>query len=219
MIHTTMEEAGTEMLGEPVTVDGVSLSLTSGSGEITGLRIANPDGYTDPYAFSMDRILLDIDLKSVAGSPKRLNEFVLQSPKVFLEVLEDDRVYLEELAAHLQAKINEMPPPEPTAEEPATEEEAAATLLAIDHLRITGVQLTVRHRKLDGGVRELTLPDIDLHNVGGTEGVTGPEVSLVVVEAITREGLKQALRGEVEREAGRLIDKGLNSLFRKNDAE
>lgn len=218
IVQEVIEEAGTEMLGEPVTVRSVSISLTNGSGEIGGLRIGNPEGFTDPDAFSMDRILLDIDLSSVAGSPKRLNEFVLEAPKVFLEITEEDRVNLEELALHLEAKIKEMP--EPEEEEPVTEEEAAAaTLLAVNHLRIAGVQLTVRHPELEGGMRELTLPDIDLKNVGGTGGITGAELSLEVVKAITREGMKQALRQEVEKEAGKLIEKGLNSLLKQKETQ
>jgi hypothetical protein len=214
IVEGVIEETGTEMLGQSVTVEAVSISLTSGSGEIKGLEINNPDGYTDPNAFSMEQIRLNIDLGSITGSPKRLNEFVLEAPEVYLEVTEDDRMNLEELAAHLQAKIDEMPEPEEVEEEPVTEEEAAAaTLLAIDHLRIAGVQLTVRHPELKNGMRTLVLPDIDLKNVGGTEGITGAEIGLVVVKNITKEGLKQALREEVEKEAGKLIEKGLNSLL------
>lgn len=216
-IKESIETTGTEMLGEPVTVGNVALSLTSGAGEITNLQIANPEGYTDPTAFSLGRIRLDVDLGSVAGSPKRLKEFILEAPEVYLEVLDDDRVNLEELAAHLQQQIDQTPPAETETAE--TEEDAAEVKLAIDTLTIVGAKLTVRHRELENGVRELTLPDITLTDVGGSEGLTGPEISLTIVESITKEGMKQALRQEVEQKADKLIEKGLNSLFNRGDSE
>jgi len=214
IIKTTLETTGTDMLGEPVSVGNVDISLRSGAGEITGFRIDNPEGYTDPEAFSMDRIRLNLDLRSVRGTPVRLEEFILEAPEVYLEVRDDNQVNLEELALNLRKNIQraekeEKENPEPPASE---EEKAAATLLAIDHLKIAGVKLTVRHRKFEEGVREIVLPDIDLRNVGGTEGVTGAKIGLEVVEAITKEGLKQALRAEAEKQAGRLLQKGLERL-------
>ena len=218
-IHDAIETTGTEMLGEPVQVGGVSISLTNGSGEITGLRVANPEGYTDPNAMAVGKILLDVDLTSVAGSPKRLNEFILESPEVYLEVLEDDRLNFEELAPNLQQQIESAPPPEADTESEDSEEDPADVLIAIDHLKIAGVKLTLRHPEISDGVKEITLADIDLKDVGGSDGLTGPEISLFIVESITKEGMKQAMRQEVEQQADKLIEKGLNSLFNRDDSE
>ncbi|GEM_PF-1294784 len=220
LIQSTLETTGTEMLGEPVRVGAVDLSLRSGAGEIRKLRIDNPEGYTDAEAFSMQKIRMNLDVQSVTGSPIRLEEFIIEAPEVYLEVRDDNRVNLEELARNLKAKIDakkeETPSREPNAD--PDDQQAEDTLLAITHLRIAGVKLTLRHRKFEEGVKEVTLPDIDLKNVGGSEGITGPEIGLKVVEEITKEGLKQTLRAEVEKQAGRLLQKGLEKL-QESDSE
>lgn len=219
IVERVMETQGSEMLGEPVSVGAVDLSLTSGVGQITGLTIDNPDGYTDPEAFSMDLIRLNVDLGSLSGSPIRLNEFILEAPEVYLEVREDNRVNLEEIAANLNQNIQRAEKESKETPPASEEEKAAVARLAIDHLKIAGVKLTDRHRKFEGGVKELTLPDIDLKNVGGDDGVTGPRIGLEIVEAITKEGLKQALREEAGRQAGLLLQKGLERLSEKEDDE
>jgi len=215
IVHTVIETSGTELLGQPVAVKGVDLSLTGGSGEITGLTIGNPEGFTDPHAFVLDRIRVDIDLKSVQGSPKRLTEFVVEAPEMFVEVLDDNTVNLEVLVAHMESQGADKPEPEEKARPETPEEEAKAARLAVDRLRITGVKLTIRHRKLEGGVRVVTLPDIELADVGGEDGLTGAKLGFVIVKAMAKQGTEAALKDEIGRQADRLIQKGLNKLFEK----
>ena len=210
LVHDTIEKTGTEMMGVPVLVDSVNISLSSGAGELNGFTIANPQGYTDPYAFSMDQIRFNLDVGSISGSPKRIQEFILDTPAVTIQVLDDDRVNLEEIARNMQEKMAAAAPAEQPADTkaPAAEagEDPAATLLAIDILRVTGVKLTLRHRKLEEGVKELILPDIEMKNVGGTTGITGAEISVEIIKAISRKGMENALKDELQKEAGKFLD-------------
>ena len=212
-IHDAIETTGSEMMGEPVEVEAVTLSLTDGSGEITGLTIANPEGYTDPYAFRIQKIRLQIDVASTASSPKRIKEFTLVQPEMYIEVTAEDEVNFEVLATNLENNIPEASPQEAPAEEESPEE----TLLAIDLLRIEGAKLTLRHPELEGGVKEVVLPDSVVRNVGGETGLTGSELSLMIVEKVTEESLEQALRQEVKKRAGNFLQMGLDSLMGNGD--
>ena len=113
-------------------------------------------------------------------------------------------------------KKKKKPAEKPDKEPKPKEDEAEDTRFAINHLRIAGVKLTLRHRKLEEGVKDVTLPDIDLKNVGGADGITGPEISLKIVEEITKEGLKQTLKAEAQKQAGKLLQKGLEKLQESN---
>lgn len=207
IVETRIESTGTDMLGRPVEVGSVEIDLGAGAGEIRNLTLANPEGYTDPYAFSMDLIRLGIDISSLGGSPKRLDELVIESPAVSLEVKEDLQSNLGELAARLKREIEARPDkPEPAEEEPAD------IRLAVDRLRVAGVNLTLRHPELEDGPKQITLPDIELRDLGGEEGVTGAELGLEIVEAVIREGLKRTAEAEIRERASGLLQQGLDRL-------
>ena len=58
IIKGAIEGAGSELLGVPVTVASVELDLKSGTGQISGITVANPAGYQAVNAFQMDMIRL-----------------------------------------------------------------------------------------------------------------------------------------------------------------
>ena len=215
IVKNKIEVIGTETLGQTVKVGGVNIKLKDGMGEITGLTIANPQGFADAQAFVMDRIRLALDLGSLSKNPLVLNEFILESPVVSLDIREDGTSNLDEIIQHLKAQQKEKPakskeeaPAEPKAE-------AEPLFFAIKELKIAGVQLTVRHPKLGEEAREYVLPDIDLQNVGGETGVSPAKLGEVVVEAIAKSGAKQALQAEVEKQKSGLLKKAKSSMFKK----
>lgn len=60
VVQRVIQNAGTEAVGTPVTVDDVDISLREGRGTITGLRIANPPGFSEQPAFSFAEITVDL---------------------------------------------------------------------------------------------------------------------------------------------------------------
>jgi len=212
IVKTQIELIGSEALGQTVSVDSVSIELKSGVGEITGLEIQNPDGFSDRNAFQMDKVRLGINIRSVSTSPLILNEMIIEAPVISLEIREDGTSNLDEIIAHLEAQSDADEKPKEAEE--ATEE-SKPIFLAIKKLRIAGVQLTVRHPKWGTEPKEFVLPDIDLSDVGGEIGVEPSALGLVIVGTIAEEGLKEALKTEVKNQAGKLLDKASQSLFKR----
>ncbi|MDF3130248.1 hypothetical protein P0Y35_13655 [Kiritimatiellaeota bacterium B1221] len=220
IVQNQIEVIGTETLGEQVTVGDVKIELKNGMGEIRGLEIANPEGFSDVNAFEMERIRLAIGVASISRNPLVLNEFVLEAPVVSLEIREDGSSNLDEILAHLrEQKKSDPEPPKPEADEKAEEDEKAPMFFVVNRLKIAGVQLTLRHPKLGEAPKELVLPDIDLQNVGGTEGVSAAGLGIVVVEEIAKSGAKAALKAEAEKQAGKLLDKAGSSLMKRLNSE
>lgn len=212
IVKNQIEEIGTETLGQAVSVGGVNIELKSGMGEITGLRIANPAGFSDSEAFVMDRIRLNIDLTSVSHNPLILDEFILEAPVVSLEIRKDGSSNLDEIIAHLRARQSEKTG-QPAETKPESEKEPLR--FVIRKLKIAGVQLTLRHPKFGEEAKELVLPDIDVGNIGTDNGVSPAKLGEIVVESIAKEGARQAVRAEVEKQASRLLDKAGSSLLKK----
>ena len=62
-IKNQIETIGTQVTEQPVTVKAVDIKLTSGSGSILGINLANPKTYSQPSAFSLGEMTLDINLE------------------------------------------------------------------------------------------------------------------------------------------------------------
>ena len=80
IVERQIEKIGTQITGTKVSVASVDIKLREGSGAINGLVIANPPGYKSDNAFRMDKILLDIDPKSVLKDPIVIDEILIDSP-------------------------------------------------------------------------------------------------------------------------------------------
>ena len=80
-----IEGAGTE-LGVPVAVEDVSIRIFRGSGQITGFDVGNPAGYQAEHAFDMDLIRVNLNLLSIFSRPLTLDELIIDSPVVNLEL-------------------------------------------------------------------------------------------------------------------------------------
>ena len=80
-----VEKAGPVILKAPVTLDAVNISFFSGSGELKGFTVGNPEGYKTAHAFSMDRLKIDLDVKSVTSDKVHIKNIVIDSPNIIFE--------------------------------------------------------------------------------------------------------------------------------------
>ena len=58
---------GPEVIKAPISLDGVSISAFSGSGEIRGLVIGNPEGFKTPNAVKLGTASLQVKPMSLLG--------------------------------------------------------------------------------------------------------------------------------------------------------
>lgn len=85
MVKSGIEDIGSEMTGTPVTVDNVSISAFSGRGEIAGFRVANPDGYSQDYAFEVDNFTIELDVWSLFSDVIHVKDITITGPFVYVE--------------------------------------------------------------------------------------------------------------------------------------
>jgi hypothetical protein len=97
IVENQIETIGTELAGVAVRVGSVGIDIKSGTGEISDLRIANPDGYAAPDAFEMSTLRADIDLQSLDKQPLVLEELTIDSPVAHLELDQRGRSNLKEI--------------------------------------------------------------------------------------------------------------------------
>ena len=59
-IRAQIEEQGSKYLGAPVSLVNVDLALTEGRLTLSGLKVKNPQGFSNEDAFNFDSITLDL---------------------------------------------------------------------------------------------------------------------------------------------------------------
>lgn len=85
IVESGITEIGSEMTGTPVTVDNVSISLFSGRGTVSGLRVANPEGYEEEYALVVDDFTIEVDVMSLFSDEVVVYEIIISSPVIYVE--------------------------------------------------------------------------------------------------------------------------------------
>lgn len=220
IVKGVIEDSGSELMGVPVTVADIDIKIFGGAAQITGLVIPNPAGYTTEDAFKMDLIRLDIGLLSLLKSPIVIEELIIDSPVVTLEVKKDGKSNLQELLDNInrnsekgdEEDAEEKPKEEPEDEakkEPAPAKEP--TRMAFGKLIIKGVTVNVIQESSEEKPVSVTIPPIELTDVGGEIGVTPAKLGVIVVGGIIESALENALKEALAKEAG----KAAEGLFKK----
>ena len=114
---------GPEVIKAPISLDGVSISAFSGSGEIRGLVIGNPEGFKTPNAVKLGTASLQVKPMSLLGDPepfpfeehdqklrdtaalleKTFKDFDLNIRVVGINTRKEDADLLAEINKHLEA--------------------------------------------------------------------------------------------------------------------
>lgn len=201
IVKCALEDVGSELLGVPVTVADVKIDLKNGSGQITGLNIANPAGYTAQNAFQMDMIRLGINLGSLGKQPLIIDELNIKSPIVHLEARKDGSSNLQTLLDNIN-KNSAKADKKAAEQQPDTEATPKGEPLRIAYgkLAITGV--TVNAIVPGQEPEKVVIPDIVEENVGEEIGLTPGEVGNLIIGKIITGSLANTIQKSMIKKVG-----------------
>ena len=80
LIKTRIEQVGSEALGSRVSVGAVKASVRDGSLEISSITVANPPGFSNPNAFSLNHIEAAVDYGS-----RDIKRLIIDKPEILIE--------------------------------------------------------------------------------------------------------------------------------------
>jgi hypothetical protein len=212
IVENQIESIGTGLTGVPVRVGSVGIDLKSGTGQIGDLRIGNPEGYETADAFEMSLLRLDIDLDSLGKRPLVLDELIIDSPVVNLEINQRGGSNLKEILDNMSKNGQQA---DARAE---TEESGQPIRITIRKLVIQGVTFTESNPLEQGEPRSGTLPAIERTNVGGSEGATPAQIGKIIVGDLGAQIVAQAARKrmtDIIDEKTRGLRESIEDAFRK----
>ena len=200
IVKGALEGVGSELLGVPVKVASVKIELKSGSGQITGLTIANPTGYSAPNAFQMDMIRLGLNLGSLGKQPIVVDELKVVNPVVQLEVKEDGSSNLKTLQDNIDK--NRVKADKKAVEQTSSDatQKGDPVRISIGKLSMTGV--TVHVNAPGQEPQTVVIPDIVEDNVGNESGLTPGEIGKLIVGRIISSSLENTIKKSLLKKAG-----------------
>ncbi len=211
IVKAAIEKYGSEATKTAVRVSSVKIHLASGEGTIAGLTVANPRGFSTPYAFRLGKISARIDTRTVTSSPIVIDEIRIAAPQVVYEMNSSGATNILLLKQNIQESG-------PGAPKNAREEKKAKgkeIKVLIKKLVIESGRIDAHVAALGDKTQTVALRRIELTDIGKGRGATPTEVAGQVVSALAEEvgravahsGIKRSLEKGVDRAVKRLLGK------------
>ncbi len=234
LIKTGVERVGTRVLGVPVTVEDVDLSLLPGGTTVQAslkqLTIANPAGYETANAFSFPNVQIQIDWRSLWAEAIVVEDVLLVGPGITLERVKlrtnlGDIRNIVTRNRHADADDERDDAHEEGEEE--EDDEESDMRIHIKKMTVKDVEVNVSLIGGKTGVMRLSLPDFEVHDIGEpSRGASFREASTrifsamygAVLDAVTKSGTvfpgNVEQLGQAARDLGKTVEKVGRELLR-----
>lgn len=227
IIKTGVEKVGPMITKVPINLDGANISVFSGSGELKGFVMGNPENFKASNSVSVGSVALKLEPGSVLSDKMIVRSVRVEAPEITYEAAFGGS-NIGKILENIQAVASSG---KSNPEQPGSEKK-----LQVDEFVITGAKLNVTASVIGGKAVTLPLPEIRLANLGqGPEGITAAELSAKVfgevvesaAKAVTANAMK--LGGDVAdaaknigtstKDSAKKAASGITDLFKKNTGD
>ena len=193
LIKQNIEQVGSKVTEQSVTVAKVDMKLLKGAGTINGLVLSNPSKYSAPSAFSLNEITLDINLESLTTDIIVIDQIVIDKPEAIVEFTENGEANFKDILDAIKSNTA-------SASQPEQESKTGKTdpIIRVNKFVLAGVSLTVDLTKLGNKAHQVTLADVNLTNIGGQAGMPASKLGAELVKQALSSIWKQAKKQQTE---------------------
>ena len=181
VVKMALEHWGPEIIGAPVKVGEVQISVKSGRGAIRELEIGNPSGFASKRAARFGEIRVSVDPATLTDRLIVIREIAVESPQITYEK-GDKAANLDSIQSSIEAYMKR------AAAAGDSKEEGGMSLkrrFVIERLSIRGGKVVMTNRSLKGQGVSFDLPEVQLRDIGkGKGGVTASEAAALVVSTL-----------------------------------
>ena len=193
-IKKGVEKYGPQVTQTAVTLEDVNLSILSGNGSLTGLNVANPEGFKSANIFSLGEIDLQVDTGTVLSDKIIIDHILIKKPEISYEKtltssnLKQLLQNIEEFTGPADSSDDTAATPEP---ETGAKKQVVIKQLVIEegtvYVGVMGVGQTV------------TLPRIEMNDIGedGKQMTMAEVIDLVLSKVLQSIGPAIANAGEL----------------------
>lgn len=209
IIRRGIVQAGSQATQTPVTLKQFNISLRSGSGELQGLKIANPREFSTPYALSIGKAKLQVDPKSILTDIIVVKEVTISGMALIAEQKGLKGLNLYTLAKNVKSAKQQKP-----QDSTATGAKPKVRFI-IEKITFADNQLQLVSEQL--GEKTLTLPPINLKDIGDRQtGLAPNELGRAILKPLLAQvtsEVKKQLKEQYKDKAKDKVKDKLKSLF------
>jgi len=207
LVAKAIEKYGSQATGTAVAVNGVDIGLREARGSISGLTVAEPDGFGGGDVFALGDVEVDLDLESVTKDPIVIEKILVRAPEV-------NAVFDAQGGSNLETLRKRLGVDGGGGSAGGAEKKIRIKSFVFEQGRI-GVDASA----LGLEPRTVDLPRIALTDIGGAAGTDGAGVARAVVDAVVRTALQQVassgVKGAVEDKLRGELDKAVGDEAKK----
>ncbi|HEY3761126.1 MAG TPA: AsmA family protein [Verrucomicrobiae bacterium] len=184
IVKEAVEYYGPQITKVSVTADSVHLGL--GTVEIKNFVVGNPDGYKTPQAVSVGDVSVAVNPLTVFSDKIDVLSIKVKSPDITFE-----GGFNENNLSQILDNVNGTARTNNATVTTPSGKTKPAKKLEVDDFIISGAKVHVNLTELGSKEMTLTIPDIQLSNLGtGPNGITPADLASRVLSAITSATLK-----------------------------
>ncbi len=223
LVVKTVRTVGPEITGTPVELKDVSIGIFTGRVELNGLALGNPEGYSHPNAFELEKLVLHVDLGTVLSKKIVVREITVKGMAVDFEANLKGSSNLIDIKNNVDKKLNsgkETAKPAEKKQEAAPKEEKEAPKVVIGLIDVSDVKVRF------GSAVAIPIMGIRMENVGErTPMEVINEFFAQLLKNISVEAANKGLKnvgdaaGKALNDVGSSANKALNDALSKSNAE
>lgn len=207
MVASVIEKAGSDVTQTEVRVDKVNFELRKGRGEIHGLSIANPQGYSSDSMFKFNQVALQVDPGSIGEPVIVLDEVLIDGAMLTVEHNGGTTTNIQQVLKNVQSYF-------PANDQAKPTEGGAEVRFMVEKLAFTNISMRLISPQLED--RTETLKDIKRTNLGTRkQGLTAQELAQAIVQPLIDEA-QDRVEGELKQRAGKALEENLSDSDKKN---
>jgi hypothetical protein len=174
IVKDAIQTYGSEATKTTVSVADVNLELGEGKAKISGLKVGNPAGFSDPNIFELGMISTKIDTSTINQNPIVIDEIIISALSVVYEINKSGTSNVDVLKKNLGGGAS-------GGSETAASDGGEELKMVIRKLVVEGTSAKVRIAALGNKEQSVKLPRIQLTDVGKKSGgATAAEVAQIL---------------------------------------
>lgn len=174
LIVASVESFGSDATQAEVELKDAEVSVTSGEGALSGLRVGNPKGFATDSAFWLSKISLKLDVATIGSDPVVVKEIVILAPEVTYELGEGGS-NIDALQRNVDSYVKQLSGGGGSQSSTETAGDSGGPKLVIENLYVRDGKVKVSAAALGGEALDAALPAIHLKDIGKKSGGATPD--------------------------------------------
>ena len=209
MIEKQIEIVGAGSLGTRVSVGSVKTSIKDGTLTISEVTVANPPGFKNATAFSLNGIEAAVDYSNL-----EIRRVTIENPEIVIEELGGETNFSKMMAELKQASSK-------SAETTVPAGDKKEPVIVIHHFRMNESRAAFESESLDS-YANIKIDAVELNEIRGTPTEVAHQIAGKILKEITQEAAVELLKAQAKKHLGDAeitVSKKLKDLLGKDDED